>query len=83
MSVRWNAPNVVELKLPEIGNSRQKMALGHPESTSSQLTDKKNVDIIAKLNTVKSQQRLKKIPVVVSSFCRKLVPSEKSQAQLR
>ena len=55
MSVRWNAPNVVELKLPEIGNGRQKMAMGHPESTSSQLTDKKNVDIIAKLNTVKSQ----------------------------
>ena len=47
------------------------------------MSEKKNIDIIAKLNTVKSQQKLKKIPIVVSSFCRKLVPSEKTKPPFR
>ena len=47
------------------------------------MSEKKSTDIMAKLNTVKSQQRLKKIPIVVSSFCRKLVPSEKIKPRSR
>ena len=54
-SVTWNAPNVVELKLPELDHSRQYISIVHPESSSNESADKKNFDIIAKLNSVKAQ----------------------------